>query len=98
MSEWLPSVTSLIGAAVILVFTYLGARRLGLTDLQKAVRMETDSLVGRLKDRVAMLEQENRGLHIEVANLQSEARTMRVRIDELEEALANVAVRRRRQA
>lgn len=94
MPEWLLPVSSLAGSVAVLLLTYFGARRLGLTDLQKAVRVETDALVARLRDRVALLENENKDLHAQVDQLVKAGSAMRVRIDDLEEALANVAVKR----
>jgi len=94
--DWFGSVVSLLGAALILVLTYFGARRLGLTDIQKAVRVETDALISRLKDRVLLLEEENKTLHNQVVGLQAEASKMRSRIDDLEKALADVAITSRR--
>ena len=93
--DWFGSFASLMGAALILAVTYVGARRLGLTDLQKAVRVETDALISRLRDRVALLEAENKSLHSSITGLEAEAGKMRHRIDDLEQALADVAVNRR---
>lgn len=95
MPEWLIAVLSIGGTTVGVVVTYLGARRLGLTDLQKAVRVETDTLVDRLRVRVVLLESENKALLIQLEQLRVEGAKMRGRIDDLEEALANNAVNRR---
>jgi len=89
---------SALAVVIVAIGTYFTARRLGLTDLQKAVRVETDSLVSRLRDRVILLEAENSELRKRVENLNAQTLAMRGRIDDLEEALANVAIKRPRRA
>lgn len=98
LPEWVSPAASLAGAILVLAFTYLGARRLGLTDLQKAVAAESERLISRLKDRVAQLEQENNELHRQVDKLVLEAGSLGQRVDDLEAALADQAVARRRPA
>ena len=95
MPEWLLPVGSLAGSLAVLVFTYLRAKQLGLTDLQLAVSTQTGKLIEAQGRRIALLERENQDLHVKVADLETEALGMRGRIDELEEALASVVIGKR---
>lgn len=96
MAEWLTPYAAVIAAIVVLVLTYLGARHLGLTDLQKAVRAETEVLVLRLKDQIAALEHDNGDLKLRVARLLASELVLLARVDALEQALADQAIARRR--
>lgn len=88
-------VTGLVAGLVALstlVVTLYGARKLGLTDLQKAVRREEEKLVSTLKDRVTYLEQENERLVVQVATLTTENAAQAARIDALEQKIADLAL------
>lgn len=94
--EWLAPLTSVTAGVVVLVLTYLGARRLGLTDLQKAVSTETELLVSRLRERVVLLEKENGELKAEVSRLKGLEQSLRERVDALEALLADRSIAKRR--
>lgn len=93
--EWLLPASSIASGIVVLALTYFGARRLGLTDLQKAVSSETELLVNRLKERVALLERENGELKADVARLRQSEVALKARVDALEATLADQAIARR---
>lgn len=94
--DWITPVASGVAGLVVLSLTYLGAKRLGLTDLQKAVRTETEALVNRLKDQVSALERDNSALRARVAELESSERSLKARVDALEQAIADRAIAQRR--
>ena len=95
MPEWLLPVGSLAGSFAVLVFTYLRAKQLGLTDLQTAVGVQTGKLIEAQGRRIALLEQENQRLRTRIAGLESEALRNVHRIDELETTLADMVVAKR---
>lgn len=93
--EWIVPLISVLSGVMVLTFTYFGARRLGLTDLQKAVSTETELLVSRLRERVVLLEKENADLKAEVTRLRTSEQALQKRVDALEDTLADSAIAKR---
>jgi hypothetical protein len=84
-----------VAAVVGYVFNTLSSNKLGLGGVQVAVRAETTILVAQLKARVELLAAENIELKAKVEALVVENRAQAVRIDHLEEALADKAIAER---
>jgi hypothetical protein len=95
MPEWTSPALAIVSGLIVLGLTYYGARRVGLTDLQKAVRSETETLVLRLKDQVAALERDNAELRAKIVELRISETALKGRVDILEQTLADQAVARR---
>ena len=85
-----PAVSAGVAVIAALV-TLVGARRLGLTDLQRAVDTETDRLITALRARVEVLEKENGALKAHVDRLEQQ-------VERLETAIVEKATGRRRGA
>lgn len=81
-----------ISAVVGYVASGLRANRLGLSDVQKAVRDQTAALVSTLQARVDALAQENVALRQRVDALTSENTAQARRIDHLEKVVADKAI------
>lgn len=70
------------------------AKRAGLTDVQREVRVEADRLISQLKDRVALLERERAEDKILIDALEKENAELRERVERLEHAIADKAIQR----
>lgn len=79
-------------AFITLLFTLAGARRLGLTDLQKSVRLEESRLADTLRARVSLLETENVELQAKVIAQDSVIQIQSARIDALERKLTDMVM------
>jgi uncharacterized protein HemX len=70
MDSILPVLTAATLSIAAAVATFVFARRLGLTSVQREAAFQETRLVATLKDRMALLEEENRQLREEVARLE----------------------------
>lgn len=86
----LTAITSVLTGMVSVVLLYLGAKRLGLTDLQKAVSSETERLILAMKERIAVLEARHHECAGENEDLKAQVRELQARVDGLEGKLADL--------
>ena len=69
----IPPATAAVLSIAVTLGTIWSARRLGLTDLQRAVDTQTDRLITTLQQRVTALEAENALLKANIERLERRA-------------------------
>jgi cell division protein FtsB len=92
MDSLAPILGSVAISTAAAIGTFLFARRLGLTAVQRTYAEESARLSTTLKARVDVLEAENTRLKAEVARLETENAEMRRRIIVLEHEFAEMKV------
>jgi biopolymer transport protein ExbB/TolQ len=92
MSDLMSVIISALLAFGVALATLWLAKRAGLTDVQREVRLEGDRLVAQLKDRVALLEAERREDKGRIAELERENTELRRRVERLERAIADQVI------
>lgn len=91
--ELFGAVVSVLTGGFSVLLIYIGAKRLGLTDLQKAVSSETQRLIVAMKERIALLESKGQECATENAHLHQLVEELQERIDRLEKVLADMMVK-----
>lgn len=70
MDSILPVISAATISIAAAIATFVFARRLGLTNVQREAAFQESRLVATLKDRLTILEEENRQLKEEVSRLE----------------------------
>ena len=92
MSE-ITSVLLSAGIAFAAALTTLWvAKRAGLTDVQREVRLESDRLIQQLKARISLLESERAEDKALIVELRRENTVLTQRVDRLEKVIADRAI------